>query len=71
MHMYHQSRKFRIDLCPTLENGLWIVRQDISHDGVKWEEIGVLEFGTEKEAEAFIDRWIAKQKSKTSPVSNS
>ena len=63
MKMYNQKRIFRIDLCPTLESGLWVVRQDVHIDGDKWEEIGVLEFGTEKEADAFIDRWIAKQKS--------
>jgi len=69
MHMYHQSRMFRIDLVPTFYLGLWNVKQEISRDGVNWEEIGVLEFGTEKEADAFIDRWIAKQKN--NPVTKS
>lgn len=62
MKMYNPKRIFRIDLCPTVENGLWIVRQDILTEGDKWEEIGVMEFGTEKEADAFIDRWIAKNR---------
>ncbi len=66
MKMYNQKRMFRIDLCPTLENGLWIVRQDISYDGEKWEEVAVIEFGTESDADAFIDRWIAKQRAKNS-----
>lgn len=60
--MYNQKRIFRIDLCPTLENGLWVVRQDVLIDGDKWEEVGELQFGTEKEADAFIDRWIAKNR---------
>jgi hypothetical protein len=54
---------YRIDLTPTLENGLWVVRQEIQRGEDKWEEIGVLEFGTESEANAFISRWIALQKS--------
>ena len=62
MKMYNQKRIFRIDLCPTLENGLWVVRQDVLIDGDKWEEVGELQFGTEKEADAFIDRWIAKNR---------
>ena len=63
MKMHNQKRTFRIDLCPVEENGLWVVRQDVHIDGDKWEEVCVIEFGTEKEADAFIDRWIAKQKS--------
>jgi hypothetical protein len=65
MNPQKKKRLYRIDLCPTEENGLWVVRQDIHIEGDKWEEIGVLEFGTEKEADAFIDRWIAKQKSES------
>jgi uncharacterized protein YbbK (DUF523 family) len=64
MHIHTSNRRFRIDLCPSLENGLWVVRQDIHIEGDKWEEVGEHQFGTEKEADAFIDRWIAKQKSK-------
>jgi len=51
---------YQIDLTPTLENGLWVVRQEIQRGEDKWEEICVLEFGTESEANAFISRWIAK-----------
>lgn len=71
MHIHTSNRRFRIDLVPTFHLGLWQVRQDISYDGEKWEEIGVLEFGTEKEADAFIDRWIAKQRAKNDSVSKS
>jgi hypothetical protein len=69
--MYNQKRLFRIDLCPVQENGLWVVRQEMHIEGDKWEEVGEIQFGTENEADAFIDRWIAKQKSKNTPVSNS
>ena len=55
---------YQIDLTPTEENGLWIVRQQIQRGKDNWEETWELQFGTEEEADAFIDRWIAKQKSK-------
>lgn len=66
MKMYNSKRLFRIDLCPVEENGLWIVRQDMHIEGDEWEEVGVLEFGTEKEADAFIDRWIARNRASKS-----
>ncbi len=53
---------YQFDLVPQFENGKWVVRESVlREDG---DEIGeVIEeyrFETEREADDFIDRWMAE-----------
>ena len=50
----------QIDLVPTLENGLWVVREEICIDSDRWEEIEEYRFETKAKAVEFIDRWCER-----------
>lgn len=54
------NRTFQIDLTPSFEDGKWVVREEICIDNDRWELCDEYHFTTEKSANDFIDRWIAK-----------
>jgi hypothetical protein len=50
---------YQIDLIPQLENGLWVVREELlTDDEDNGELVEEYRFKTEAEADAFIDRWM-------------
>jgi hypothetical protein len=51
---------YQIDLIPQLEDGLWVVREELLLDDNpdKSEVVEEYRFKTKEEANAFIDRWI-------------
>lgn len=53
---------YQIDLIPQLEDGLWVVREEllINDNPDNTELLQEHKFSTEKKAEAFIDRWAKK-----------
>ena len=53
------SNTYQIDLIPHLEEGKWVVREEVCIDNDKWELCEEYHFETKELADAFIDRWIA------------
>lgn len=51
---------YQIDLIPSFESGKYVVREEVCTDNDKWELNEEYHFDTKAEADAFIDRWIAK-----------
>lgn len=51
---------YQIDLTPSFEGGKYVVREEVFIRPNKWELNEEYHFDTKAEADAFIDRWIAK-----------
>jgi hypothetical protein len=59
----NSNRLKQIDFVPSYENGSWVVREEtfrlVDGEPVDIEPSNIWHFKTDREADNFIDRWIA------------